>query len=767
MASPSLATLPPSEPEAVGGAAAPGRAPVAVLVIAGLLLAIGLVVLLGWLVESTVLVRLHPSLPPMQPNSAVGLALAGLGLWAASRRARWPPIIVGVLLMTLGVMTLFEFLLGRSLGIDTLVVTPFTHTPGLAAGRLSVVAAITFFVLGVAFVAARSRHRVPAFGVAALTLGASAIAGLLTATLGVATNAPFALIAGVAVHTSAGMLAAAWGLLAIAWPWPDRRALPVWIPLSAGIAVLVLLVLLLEVWLAEGQPRGPRVVLALAAAVWLLIASLVFYAMREAQRSQERLTASEAGAQALERLRAEAATSNGLLTAFVEHAPAAVAMFDRDIRYLAWSRRWLQDYRLGQRNLRGLHHYDVFPEIRHMPEWHAIHARALAGQVAQREEEQFTRHDGNAEWIRWEVRPWFDNAGRIGGIIMLTEVITERKLASLALEASQARLQLVLDNAQHGLWDWHVQTGRVDVDARYSAILGYGDVERTGTVEELWTSTLHPDSRPRVMDHLTRALRSDDEMYDVDYKAVRRDGSTVWVNTHGRVYERTDSGEPVRMMGTLHDITRRKQDEELVLESLREKEVLLKEIHHRVKNNLAVISSLLYLQSTSTDDAAVVALLEDCRNRVQSMALVHEQLYRSSSLASIDFADYVRQLSTTLLQSLSAGVPIEARYDLAPLALSIDRAVPCALVLNEMLTNALKHAFRGREIGRVLIAVRPSAAGHELVVEDDGVGIQDVDVATSRSLGMLLMRTLANQIDATCDVAGTGSGTRATLRFTA
>jgi two-component sensor histidine kinase len=149
------------------------------------------------------------------------------------------------------------------------------------------------------------------------------------------------------------------------------------------------------------------------------------------------------------------------------------------------------------------------------------------------------------------------------------------------------------------------------------------------------------------------------------------------------------------------------------------------------------------------------------------MALVHEQLYRSSSLASIDFADYVRQLSTTLLQGLSAGVPIEARYDLAPLALSIDRAVPCALVLNEMLTNALKHAFRGREIGRVLIAVRPSAAGHELVVEDDGVGIQDVDVATSRSLGMLLMRTLANQIDATCDVAGTGSGTRATLRFTA
>jgi PAS domain S-box-containing protein len=672
-----------------------------------------------------------------------------------------------VLLIVLGVLRLSEFLLGRAVGLDALFAASAGQAPSLAVGRLSVVATITFSVLGLALVAARSRHRGPAFGVAALALGASAIASLLNAALGVPTTTPMALVADTAVHTSLGMLAAAWGLLAIAWPGPDRHALPVWVPLGAGIAVLVLLVLLLEVWLAEGQPRGPRVVFALAAVVSLLIASLVFYAMREAQRSQERLTASEAAAEALERLQAEAATSNRLLTAFVEHAPAAVAMFDRDIRYLAWSRRWLQDYRLGLRDLRGLHHYDVFPEIRDMPEWHAVHQRALAGQVEQREEEPFTRHDGKTEWIRWEVRPWYDSAGSIGGIIMLTEVITERKLASLALEASQARLQLVLDNAQHGLWDWNVQTGVVHADARYSAILGYGEVERTGPVDEIWTTTLHPDSRARVIEHLARALRSDDAMYDVDYRAVRRDGSTVWVNTHGRVYERTESGEPLRMMGTLHDITTRKQDEELVLESLREKEVLLKEIHHRVKNNLAVISSLLYLQSTSTDDPGVVALLEDCRNRVQSMALVHEQLYRSTSLASIDFADYVRQLSTTLLQGLSAGVRIDARYELSPLALSIDKAVPCALVLNEMLTNALKHAFRGREIGRVLIAVRPSAAGHELVVEDDGVGIQDVDVATSRSLGMLLMRTLASQIDATCDVVSTGSGTRATLRFAA
>jgi len=219
------------------------------------------------------------------------------------------------------------------------------------------------------------------------------------------------------------------------------------------------------------------------------------------------------------------------------------------------------------------------------------------------------------------------------------------------------------------------------------------------------------------------------------------------------------------MMGTMHDITPRKQDEEQILESLREKEVLLKEIHHRVKNNLAVISSLLYLQSTITDDASVVTLLEDCRNRVQSMALVHEQLYRTSNLAAIDFSEYVRQLSTALLQGMSTGVRIQAVFDLAPVALGIDKAVPCALILNELLTNALKHAYPGRGEGQVTIAVRPQERSCELVVEDDGVGIQGADLAGGRSLGMLLIRTLASQIDGTCDIVRTEAGTRATLQF--
>lgn len=138
--------------------------------------------------------------------------------------------------------------------------------------------------------------------------------------------------------------------------------------------------------------------------------------------------------------------SRDLLTSFMEHAPAAIAMLDKDLRYLAASRRWIEDFRLSSdTSLIGRHHYDVFPEIRAMPEWQAVHRRCLAGAVEHCEEDRFVRADGSEEWIRWEVRPWHDTAGDIGGIIIFTEVITARKRAEQALARSERQLRTVLD----------------------------------------------------------------------------------------------------------------------------------------------------------------------------------------------------------------------------------------------------------------------------------------------------------------------------------
>jgi PAS domain S-box-containing protein len=504
------------------------------------------------------------------------------------------------------------------------------------------------------------------------------------------------------------------------------------------------------------------------ATVGLLLAALTWVLLRvdgqgrmetsDAAHVTRAFHASEASRRALE-------VSQAHLISFVEHMPAAVAMFDRDLRYLAVSRRWKDDYKLGDRDLIGLHHYDVFPEINQMPEWRAIHQRCLAGAIERCEEDHFLREDGRHDWIQWEVRPWYDAQGDIGGIMMLTEVITPRKLAAQALAESQQRLQLALDNAQHGLWDWDVTTGRAVLDRRWAQMFGYELEEIADWTLETWEHTIHPDDRPHVRAALQRALASDEALYDVDYRARHKDGSLVWINTRGRVQARDEAGRPLRMMGTLHDISDRKASEERLRSALEEKEVLLREIHHRVKNNLAVISSLFYLQSTATRDQPTIDLLEDGRSRIQSMALVHELLYRSNNLAAIDIADYAVALARDLIRSQTRSARIDLVTRVEPVTLAVDVAIPVGLVLNEMLTNAMKHAFHGRDAGCIELELHRSGERCVMDVADDGVGVGTRDPANADSLGMRVMRALARQLEGELEITPRAQGTRARLTF--
>lgn len=155
-----------------------------------------------------------------------------------------------------------------------------------------------------------------------------------------------------------------------------------------------------------------------------------------------------------ERKQAEERLTHGryLLKSFVEHTPAAVAMFDKNLRYVAVSKRWLQDYQLGDQDLIGQHHYDVFPEIRQSLDWQAIHQRCLAGAVERREEDCFVRQDGVKDWLRWEVRPWRDEIGEIGGIIMFTEVITKRKQMEESLRDKEELFRTFLDFAPSAMF---------------------------------------------------------------------------------------------------------------------------------------------------------------------------------------------------------------------------------------------------------------------------------------------------------------------------
>ncbi len=213
------------------------------------------------------------------------------------------------------------------------------------------------------------------------------------------------------------------------------------------------------------------------------------------------------------------------------------------------------------------------------------------------------------------------------------------------------------------------------------------------------------------------------------------------------IYNR--EGKPLYLLGIAEDITTQKQVQDQIQASLYEKEVLLSEIHHRVKNNMAIVSSLLALQANHVTDPAVKVLFMESCKRIKSMALIHEKLYQSQTLAYIEFKSYVSDLVNNIKHSYSlSGTLIQIDLDdVEPLHMDITMAVPCGLVLNELISNAYKHAFKEQSAGTIKVAFTKNEAGYWLTVSDNGIGIQaDLDIANATTLGMILIDALVSQL---------------------
>ena len=247
-----------------------------------------------------------------------------------------------------------------------------------------------------------------------------------------------------------------------------------------------------------------------------------------------------------------------------------------------------------------------------------------------------------------------------------------------------------------------------------------------------------------------------------ELQALRRDGSRFDVEI---AFSPVSLSDRSFMVAAVRDVTLRRQTEQRLRESLEEKELLLKEIHHRVKNNLQVVASMLALQAAKTGEPAVQEPLEDCRQRVMSMALVHEKLYGARDLRRIDLGELTREIATLLI-SEGVGPRITTKFSVEPIAIDIERAVPASLIMNELMSNALKHAFKGRAQGLLSISVRRCEQEHVCIeVADDGVGGLDADsFRTARTLGMTIVRNLVRQLDAQLAV-GAGSGTVVAISF--
>ena len=274
---------------------------------------------------------------------------------------------------------------------------------------------------------------------------------------------------------------------------------------------------------------------------------------------------------------------------------------------------------------------------------------------------------------------------------------------------------------------------------------------------------VHPDDLAEVGERLAALDRNGTETaWRQRFRARHENGAYRWLEAVGGPRSLDESGAPIVVINT-RDITETVQIEQRQQASLEEKTVLLREIHHRVKNNLQIVSSLLNIAATTEVDERAVEVLLATRNRVRAMALVHERIFREHGMQELDLYAYVHDLVESITDSYAMSGILQVAAEHVHGSVGLEVAVPLGIILNELITNAIKHAFPDGNAGTIQVSVLRDNKALNMSVHDDGVGIQ-ADHDASRSIGLTLVHTLAEQLGATASVT-TGAGTTWLLRI--
>lgn len=346
--------------------------------------------------------------------------------------------------------------------------------------------------------------------------------------------------------------------------------------------------------------------------------------------------------------------------------------------------------------------------------------------------------------------------------VFVSYLTTARRKAEMAASDAEGRLRFALNAGNMGAWDWNLLTNELKWIGDLERMHGLRPGEFGGTMEA-FVNLIYPEDRPKVNEDIQVALQSFGQ-FSTEFRVQWPDGSIHWVAGRGKALPGRD-GKPARMIGIGLDLTESKRAQEVLFLQLRENKVLLKEMNHRVKNNLQVISSLLRLQSRYAEPSAREFLLES-QNRIQTMALIHEKLYGSENLTRINLQSYLKDLTEGMFDSyavnrnkISLELKCEGEY------LDLDKAIPCGLLINEILTNSLKHAFPEDRSGHIWVRFRGDNGRFHLELGDDGIGIAEgLDVKQGKTLGLRLIRSLVTQLHGNLNLESS-RGTKFTIDF--
>jgi len=323
--------------------------------------------------------------------------------------------------------------------------------------------------------------------------------------------------------------------------------------------------------------------------------------------------------------------------------------------------------------------------------------------------------------------------------------ITDLKNAFQELEDSENRFRSMFENIPVAYQSLDPTGVYLDMNQPLCELLGYKREEILGlNFKDFWS----PETRDQFHEKC-KYLVDEGLVNNLEIQLITKNGDKKTVLLTGRLQKDSKTNTPIRSHCILTDVTERQNILEKLQKSLDEKEMLLKEIHHRVKNNLMIISSLLNLQSHTIKDKATLTVFRESQNRTRSMALIHDRLYRSTDLKRINFGDYIRNLANELFQTYVLDPEkIQLVYDVEDLMVDINTAVPLGLIVNELVANSMKYAYPEGESGKIYICFHQDSEEYILRVKDEGVGIPlDLDISQVKTLGLQLVTNLTQQID--------------------
>lgn len=350
----------------------------------------------------------------------------------------------------------------------------------------------------------------------------------------------------------------------------------------------------------------------------------------------------------------------------------------------------------------------------------------------------------------------FENA--VGGI---GTDITEIKKTEERLQKAEEKLREIIEHSTN-LFYTHDENHKLTYLSPQSIdFLGYHPDE----AKRRWTEFVsdHP-ANEKGFRRTQWAIETGEAQLPFELELVRGDGVKIWVEVNEAPVVK--DGKIVSIAGSLTDVTKRKEAQSKIRDSLREKETLLAEIHHRVKNNLAVVASLMQLQAMESESEAVRGELLESVLRIKSMAGIHEHLYKTEDFSNLDFAHNLKMLVGEIIDTMQFSVEISLEFKCDDVRLSVNQAIPSSLIVNEVITNIIKHGFKGRSSGNVITRLHQAKDTVTLSIEDNGVGLpDDFNPESTKTLGMQLIQTLSDQLFGSFKFESDTEGSTFTLSF--